>query len=227
MTKAIITQGRTIIEFPESKLLVAHPFYGPADSKTLREQIRKDGLIEPTSSQLAVFAHSLYGGERQIEQEVTDRMKNSYFRGFTGILFDPKEKLAYFIDYPEFDEKGIVDRDNLIKRTGESRAQVPFEHLVEGAVDWRKVAKHLYFVAWAGGEEGAEKLGELASRHPRKEAYVWVPNVSQLKQPEARTAALGSGDGLDVGAGDLGVLRYCYAFGVRSENSRSESREKK
>jgi len=146
MTEAIIRQGRTEIEVPysEGSLVVAHPFYGPANARNLRSKIRGDNLVEPTTKEVAIFAESLFGDERKIGQELTRIMKNRYLRAFTGILYDPETKLASFVDYPEFDKRSIVGRDDLIKRVKaeESCSQVPFEHIKEGPIEWRNVAKH-------------------------------------------------------------------------------------
>ncbi len=220
-TKPRIRVGRTEMDFPhKGKTLTAmHPFYGPADSKTLQNLIRKKGDIEPTSSQVTSFVHEYFNGEESQARTVDWIMEHGYFRGFTGILYVPESKgkgLAHFIDYPEFDINSYVDKENLLKRLDESRAQVPFEHLKESSVDWSKVVKHPYFVAWANGEEGAEKLAELASKHPNKEAYIWTPDVSNLKEPIARVATLSysGGGGLGVDTCYHGDGKDGYAFGV-------------
>lgn len=218
ITKPRIRVRRTEMDFQhEGKTLTAvHPFYGPANSRTLQNLIRKEGYIEPISAQLTSFVHEYFGGSEQQVQEVTQISRDGYFRGFTGILYIPEEGLAYFIDYPEFDINSHVNKENLLKRLDESRARVSFKHLKEGSVDWRKVAKHPYFVAWAGGEEGAEKLAELASKS--KKAYIGVPNVSNLKEPIARVASLGfylSGYVWGVDSGGCGDLESSSAFGVQ------------
>lgn len=217
-TKPRIRTGRIEIDFPyQGKILTAvHPFYGPANSLNLLRQIRDSGFREPASLELASFVYEYFDGQEPQALEVNKIMKDNYFRGFTGILYLPQEKTAHFIDNPEFDENSFVNRDNLLKRLSESRAQVPFEHLRQGPVSWRDVGKHPYFVAWAGGEDGAEKLAELASKHPRQEAYVWVPDVSNLKEPTARVAGLGSDWDdvrLYVGSGGHGI-EGSFAFGV-------------
>jgi len=228
MEKAIkkprIRVGRTEMDFQhEGKTLTAvHPFYGPANSRTLQNLIRKDGYVESTAPELISFVHEYFDGSEPKAQEVNQIMRDRYFRGFTGILYVPEKDafgkgLAHFIDYPEFDEKSVVDRDNLLKRLDESHAQIPFEHFKDGPVDWRKVAKHPYFVAWAGGEEGAEKLAELASKHPNKEAYILVPSISNLREPIARVATLSSdwdGDRLGVIPNYHGDDENSSSFGV-------------
>ncbi len=197
-TRQRIEVGLTKMHFPhQGKTLTAvHPFYGPANSRTLQNLIRQSDYREPTSPELASFVHEYFNGNEPQAREVNDIMKKRYFRGFTGILYVPEENgkgLAHFIDNPRFDENSVVDKDNLLKRLAESRAQVPFEHLREGSVGWRDIERHPYFVAWAGGKEGAGKLAELASKHPKQETYVWTPNLLNLKEPTARIATLDSG----------------------------------
>ena len=173
-TKQRVRVGRTEMDFPhQGQILTAvHPFYGPANSFTLLRQIRgtqesPTGYREPTSPELTSFVHKFFNREEPQAREVNRIMRANYFRGFTGILYLPKEKVAHFIDNPEFDENSTVNRDNLLARLSESRAQVPFEFLKQGPVSWRDVGKHPYFVAFAGSEEGAGKLAQLASQYPR------------------------------------------------------------
>ena len=223
-TKPRIRFGRTEMDFShKGKILTAvHPFYGPRNSRTLKNLIRADGLKESTSAELTSFVYEYFNGNEPQAQEVKQIIKDRYFRGFTGILYVPEKGasgkgLAHFINYPEFNENSYVNVGNLLERIGESYANVPFEHLKEDSVDWKEVGKHPYFVAWAGGEEGAEKLAELASKHPRQEAYIFVPNFSLLKEPIARVAGLFSGwnlDRLDGNSDDYGNNENSFAFGV-------------
>ena len=221
MDKQRIHRVRTAMDFThlDRKLKAAYPFYGPANSKTLLEKIRSDSLKEPTSGQVVSFVHEYFKGEEPESQELTRIMRDRHFKAFTGILYDPKTQLAYFIDNPEFNERSIVDKGNLIKRLNESYAQVPFEHIKIGPIERKKIAKHPYIIAFAHGEEGAEKTTELVSKNTVKEAFLWVPNVSNLRKPEARIAALNSycGGGLFVG-GDRGDLCGGCAFGLFPTN---------
>jgi len=223
-TKPRVMVGRTKMDFPhKGKTLTAvHPFYGPAKSLNLLSQIRGSpenptGYVEPTAPELISFVHKYFNGDEPQAKEVNQIMKRRSFGGFTGILYMPKEKIAHFIDYPKFDEESVVDRDNLLKRLDESRAQVPFKYIKESSINWRKVAKHPYFVAWGGGEEGAEKLAELASKHPSQEAYIWVPDALDLKESIARVARLYSsyeGHWLSVYSDTDGDYEDGHAFGV-------------
>lgn len=232
--KPRIRFGRTEMDFPHQgrTLTAVHPFYGPSNSRTLQSLISQAGYKEPTSAELTSFVHEYFSGAEPQAQEVQEIMSNKYFRGFTGILYVPEgngKGLAHFIDYPTFDENSFVRRDNLLERLGESRAQVSFEHLREGPVSQQKVAKHPYFVAWAGGEDGAEKLAELTSKHSRQEAYVWVPNVSNLKEPIAGVAALYSGWvdlGLDVDSDGHGDDEDSFAFVVLEKDTEGVAQKK-
>ncbi len=221
-TRERVRVGRTEMDFShEGKILTAvHPFYGHANSKTLLENIRQDGFREPTAPEVASFVHEYFNGNEPQAQEVQEIMKSRYLRGFTEILYVPEdngEGLAHFIDGDlEFNENSYVITRDLQSRIEEARESVSFEHLRQGSVPWREVAKNPYFVAWAG-EEGAEKIAELASKHSKREAYIWVPNVSELKEPTTKIASLVSdweGDGLLVGSYELGVDADAHAFGV-------------
>ena len=245
LTQPRVRIGRTEMDFPhQGRVLKAvHPFYGPANSLNLLRQIRgspenQTGLVEPTSAELASFVHEYLNGDGPQAREVSRIMKErfftgftgirKYFRGFTGILYLPKERVAHFIDYPNFNGDSFVDRDDLLKRLGESRAQVSFEHLKQGHVNWKDVGNHPYFVAWAGGKEGAEKLAELASKHPKKEAFMFVPNVLDLEESTAGVAALYSywaSDSLYVDSSYRGDDVDSYAFGVLKETSEAGSQK--
>ena len=145
------------MDFPhQGKMLTAmYPFYDNENSRTFQNLIRKKGYVEPTSTQVISFVHKYFDGHGLRAYEVGRTMRYGSFRGFTGILYVPKKGalgkgLAHFIDYPEFDEEGIIDRDNLLKRLDESYAQVPFEYFKREYVNWKTVAKHpyIYCMGW-------------------------------------------------------------------------------
>jgi hypothetical protein len=208
------------------KILTArYPFYGLVNCSSLLTQIKEEGLREPTAPELVSFMEEYFGGEEPEAQEIKKIFgRGKHFIGFTGVLSMPFG-VAYFIDYPKFKE-GAIDKDDLLNRLGESRAEVPFESFKEEAVGWRRVAKHPYFIAWAGGEEGAEKIAKLASKHPSKEASVssvtvWSDNRS-LPKPTARITSLDSsawaGYRLTVNSDKFGSIDHLnYTFGMLRE----------
>lgn len=209
-------------------LTAKHQFYGFENSKTLLALIHTNGLREPTSAELTSFAHKYFERKDPISEEFTGIMKGGgSFRGFTGIvevsnrsISTPdsfKKGFAYFVNYPEFYVGTGLIEDSLIRRLNESYAEIPLDNFREEHVEWRKVAKHSYFIAWAGSEEGAEKLAELASKHPKKEAYLWSPTFNGRPHlcPVASVASLRySEEGLGVLFEGCKGYGGHYAFGI-------------
>src|SRR3989338_3929294 len=171
-------------------------------------------------------AHPFYGPENSKTLKkliMADRLREPTASENNG------KGLAHFINYPEFDGRSVVNTQNLIERIGESYAQVSFEYLKESVVPWNEVAKQPYFVAFGQGKEGAEKLAELVSKHPRREAYAAIPNLSKMKNPESRVAVLDSGwggDRLGVDFLDLGDNEGGFAFGVSGVSEANDATRK-
>mgnify|MGYP001618269672 FL=1 len=219
-----IRRARTEIEVPhlDRRLVVAYPFYGPDNAaKNLRDKIRADGLREPTSGEVVSFLHVAYKRKEPEFQEATRLMDNRNFRAFTGILYDPETKLAYFVNFPDFDRNSIVtlDRDRVIERKesgDDSIRTVPFEHVRDGERKINELAEEPYIIAFAESKEGAEKVAEIADRTRERHGYIVVPNFSSLTKPEVRIASLivgYVGGRLDILGYDLG-RGYGYTFGV-------------
>jgi len=193
-TRPRIRVRKTEMDFQDkgNLLTAVHPFY--YDSKSPRELqalIKNEGYREPTSAELTSFVHEYFDGSEPQAQEITDKLEmGGYFIGFTGILYVPEERVAHFIDFPVFDENSIVDKDDLLRRIDESRAQVDFKDLRKSSVEWGDVKNHPYFVAWSGGNEGAEKLAELVSKQRRKKGqnetarFRFQPSLGQNRQKE-------------------------------------------
>ena len=221
------------MDFPhQRKILTAvHPFYGPANSLSLQRQIRADGLDELGMPEVVSFVDEYFGGKGPQAEDVNQIMKKRYFRAFTGILYNPEKRgWVTFTERPVFNDGSIIDRDNLIQRVkkGDFYSHVSLAKAREGEIDWKKVAKHPYLRAFAG-EEGAEKLARIASLHPTKAVYLFVPNVSGLKEPIARAAGLVSlwnGSTLGVDGCDHGDGGYSYAFGMRRDAAEDSALEK-
>lgn len=181
-------QGKTII--------AAHPFFGPANSKTLLSEIKREEYVEPAFPELVSFVHSFFKGEGPLAEEVSEIMSAKYFVGFTGILYLPHKSEVYFIDRPRFDRRSVVDMDDLLTRLRlkEVHAKVSLENIERGSISWNKIPKNPLFRALAGGEEGAEKLAELASKHSDKKGHIFVPETSNFTSPQARIPLLYSYD---------------------------------
>lgn len=210
------------MDFPHQGrvLIAAHPFYSPKSSLALQREIRKDGLLEATASEVVSFVRKYFNGKKSRARDVTWIMRNGGFRGFTGILYDPATRLVSFLDRPVFNDAGFVDIGNLVQRVrdGDFYAQVPFKHAKSNVISWNKVAKYPYLVAWAGGQEGAEKLADLASKHPKKAVQLWVPDVSLLSEENrllATITGLGSYQGgSELSCGDWYLDLVYHAFGL-------------
>jgi len=82
---------------------------------------------------------------------------------------------------------------------------------------------HPYIIGWADGNEGAEKLSEIAYRTPARKARLWTPDVSQMMKPVGRVAGLGGDDDgwLGIYGNGRGDERHSYTFGVLESISQS------
>ncbi len=212
---------QTEMEFPHQGKTLAgrHPFFGPANSKTLLDNIKHERYTEPTFPELTSFVHHYYSENTPWAEEIKEIMTTKYFVGFTGILYLPKKKEVCFIDHPAFHRDAVVDVDNLLSRLklNEVRDRVPVDNTETGTVPWNKIAKNPFFIAVCGGEEGAEKLAEIASKHTDKKGHIFVPDISYFTAPQARIALLYSydkGRSLTVSLNGSGYSINSYAFGL-------------
>ncbi len=208
------------MEFPhKGKIMAAgYPFFGPANSKTLQAQIKQEEYLEPTFSELVSFIHRYFGEEGTKAAKIKEIMNTKYFVGFTGILYLPKKNEVYFKDRPVFASGSIVDVDNLESRLklNEAHAKVSLDNLKTGTLPWDQIPGHPLFIAIAG-EEGAEKLAELASKHRDKNGYIFLPDISNFTSPQARIPLLYSyqeGRSLTVSLNGAGYSTNSYSFGL-------------
>jgi hypothetical protein len=218
-----IIRGRTTIAVPHlgGELVVGHPFYGPDNALNLQRKIRADRLREASFGEAVSFLEQVFcSGKSEPEfEEAKGIMKGRYARGFTGILYDPTEEVAYFADLPKFNESSVVvmDKGELVarvKRGDKSVRTLKFNQIKDGEKTPSQIAKDAYFIALAGSEEGAEKTARIAEAHPAKKGYLWLPQLSGDK-PIVRTAGLDSDGGRLVVCGDyFGDYTGSFAFGV-------------
>jgi hypothetical protein len=225
--KPRVRVAKAEMDFPhEGELLTAvHPLYGPASSVDLLRQIRGNpeeptGYREPDNSELISFVHEYFSGSELQAQDVTQTLNKFYFRSFTGVLFAPEERIAYFQNSPVLNERGLIDVDSFMKNLDQSYASVPFEFVKDGNnVAWRDIRKHPYFLAWAGGEEGAEKLTEIVSRRSGQHATLWAPHLEDLTAPTAKITAMytGGGNGLHTYCTMNGDAELSFSFGIMNK----------
>lgn len=209
------------MEFPHQgdSLSAIYPFYGPANSKTLQTLIKYEKYREPEFPELVSFIHRYFSGEGSQAEEINEIMRTKYFVGYTGVLYLPQKKEVYFIDRPAFDRGSIVDVENLVtrQRLNEARARISLDNIESGSVPWNEMVKNPLFIAVAGGEEGAEKLSEIASKHPNKNGYIFLPKISNFTSPQARIPLLYSydkGRSLTVSLNGSGYSTNSYTVGL-------------
>ena len=230
-----------IVSYKDKDLCISYPFYGPSNPSGLLNAIESDNerlvgsasqrrIKQATTEEAISLVHPTYGlsfsekNENKLAHEITRILSEGYLTTAIGILYHPDTKLAYFVPYPKFNHESIVDTPDLIKRV-ESKEEifktVGFSEIEKKKLLFSDLRKHPYVVEWAGGIEYAGKLEDIASRTPSKKADLYVPDVSELKQPNGRISALnsnmyyhrsleisGNSDGYDI-HGWVG-----YAFGV-------------
>ena len=110
-----------------------------------------------------------------------------------------------------------MDESTLVKKLEANSPEVrfvPFGYQTE-SMSSLELSKNPYIIALAG-EDGAEKLAEVADKHSKK-PYLW--SFNSVSQPETRVSALYSywdlGSRLFVDGYDRGGNRYGGAFGVQ------------
>jgi len=200
-----VTRGQTIIEVPhlEGNLQVIHPFL-QGTYFNLAKRIDKQGLQRPTMAETVSLIHDAYKNpddDEVISDEIKSRMKNRWFYTFNGILYTPQG--AFLQDNPEFTENAstandlIMNESDLKSRLG-SREEHGIVYSDDGLVRFvpygfkrenqspLELSKNSYVIALAG-EEGADKLAYIASKHNEK------PYLNTLiigNEPVKRVAAL-------------------------------------
>lgn len=221
------------MEFPhQGKTLTAvHPFFGPSNSKTLQNVIKQEMYSEPTFPELISFVHNYYGKKGAGAADINEIMSTKYFVGFTGVLFLPRRKEVCFVDRPVFNRLSVVDVETLETRSALNmvRDRVSLDNPETGSVPWDKIAGNPIFIAVGGGEEGAEKLAELASKHPDKKAHIFVPEIKNFSSPQARIPLLYSydrGRSLTISLNGSGCSVNSYSVGLVRTQQASAHRGK-
>jgi len=154
-------------------------------------------------------------------------MKKQGLFSSAGILYVPREG-AYIQDHPEVcGGLPSMNRSDLVKKLEASDPTVrfvPFGFKTERMSSY-DLASNL-FIRGLVGLEGAEKLAEIADKHPNQP---YLCSYASVNQPITRVSTLrsGWGEGLRLRVnGDRGVDRYSYAFGVRKSTGEASRAEK-
>ena len=223
-----IKEGRTELTADHlgRDLTFIHPSYGPDTYANVGSQIEQAGLIRPTMSQITSLAHTSFNSDDKYSKEIVELMKDAYLRGFTGSHYVPN-KGAYIQEDPQIrNGMPFMDESELVRKleaNDPSVRFVPFGFKV-GEMTPIQLAGNKYVQALVG-EEGAEKLAEIADKH-RNKPKLW--SFESVDEPLTRVSALYSYWDLDdwfVVYGDVrGNYWYGYSFGVSrtGEASRAE-----
>ncbi|MEK6973998.1 MAG: hypothetical protein AABW41_02060 [Nanoarchaeota archaeon] len=166
----------------------------------------------------ASLVHTAFNSDDKYSKEIRGIMKDRWLWSFTGNL-DLPNKGVYVQDSPEVrNGRVVMDESNLVKKLESKDPSVrfvPFGFDIE-SMSPMQLAKNAYIIGLAG-EEGADKLAEVADEFKQK-PYLW--SFKSVNEPTTRVSALNSGWVLDrwllVVGYNLGNDRNGHAFGVRN-----------
>ena len=158
--------GRTLLRPRGSDLTFIHPSYGPDTYANVKEAIEQDNLRTPTMAETVSLVHAAFNSENPYSQEIRDLMKNGWLWAFTGTLYTPNG--AYVQDSPKTrNGMPFMEESELIQKLEDPSVRfVPFGYPIE-EMSSSELAENPYVIALAG-EEGAEKLAEVADKHKRQ-----------------------------------------------------------
>ena len=207
--------GRTLLKPRGTNLTFVHPKYGPNTYANVKGQIEKDNLKPATMAETASLIHAAFNSENPFSEEIRELMKNKYILAFTGSLCLPKNPNkkyhngALIKDNPETrDGMPFMDESELVKKlesNDKSVRFIPFGYKTE-SMSSLELAKNPYVVALAG-QDGAEKLAEVADKHQRQP---YLGSFKSVEQPLTRVSALDSYWGL---GSRLIVFGYYRGYG--------------
>ena len=215
----VIREGRTELDttFNGKTLTFVASSYGPNTYLGVKEAIEQDGYKTPTMAENASLVHTAFNSDDKYSNGIKGIMKDRWLWSFTGNLYLPN-KGVYIQDNPEIrDGRVIMDESDLVKKLESKDPSVrfvPFGFETE-SMSPMQLAKNAYVIGLAG-EEGADKLAEVADEFKQK-PYLW--SFKSVNEPTTRVSALdsdwGLGHWLDVNGSDGGVSWDGHAFGVR------------
>ena len=170
----------TEILHEKGSLTFQHPsFRGTYGS--IAEQIDAEGLQRPTSAQIASLVYdALQNPTGEYEAGILNLLKNSWLFEFNGNLYLPKKERAEVhngviveVNPTIKDGRLVMDRKSLIKRLNRNDSNVKFVPFgyPTGEQSYHTLAKNPYIIA-RYGEEGADKIADLASKH-KYNPFVW------------------------------------------------------
>ena len=213
-----VKEARTALTVPhlDGKLVFAYPEKGPGSYQGVGKEIDNDKLpsqlYRPTTAETISLIHAAMQDKyNKYAQEVMDILDNRYLHCFTKNLWTPEG--VYAAD----DKDGSpLNRQDLEKRLEQNDKSVRFvpHGFKLGEQTPEELEVNPYIIAHAG-EEGAQKLAEIASEFKK------IPFVRGLEKVTKDTERITGLDGVWDG-GSLVLDRYFfavnrvgYAFGVQ------------
>jgi hypothetical protein len=201
------TKGRTFI----------HPAYRGTFAQ-LGEAINADGLQRPTMADTADLVHTAYNSNDKYSNEIKGIMKDGFFYVFNGNLYIPNRGV-YIQDNPQLTNGRVFMDSSELERKIEAKDPsvrfVPFGFKT-GEMTPMELGRNSFVIGLAG-EEGAEKLAEVADTYKRR-PYLY--SFESVDEPITRVSALIDDWGVDLGLGvdgdNGGDYRDGRAFGVRN-----------
>ena len=197
-----------IIDVPhgKDKLTFAYPAKGPGIYAQVAEDIDQDGLARPTLAETASILHPGFCDEQAMQEpefaEIRKLIKDRWLWAFTGILYVPNEG-TYIQDNPEIrNGMPFMEKSELVRKLEESDPSVrhvPFGYPIE-KMSPVELSKNPFIIGLAG-EEGADKLAQIADKYKGK-PYLW--SFTSVDQEITRVSSLCSD--WSIGGRRLGVF---------------------
>jgi hypothetical protein len=213
-----VREGRTYLDVSHKNgiLSFVSPVFGPGNYFNVQKSIESAELKAPTMAETVSLVYSAFNSQDRHSEEIKKIMEGRYFLAFTGNLYVPS-KGVYIQDNPALNNgKLIMEEGDLVKKlesNDSSVRYVPFGFNT-GEQTSRELERNSYITALAG-EEGAEKLAEIADFYKEKPYVFSFNSVNKLTSRISALFAYWYGHRLSVcGVGHVGGRGGGYAFGV-------------
>ncbi len=195
---------------------------------SIAKQIDEAGLKRAISAQTASLVYDvLQNPKGKHEAEILDILKNSWLIEFNGNLYLPKKEgeevhNGVIIESNPTIENGklVMNRKSLIERLNKNDSNVKF---VPFGYDIKEQSTHRFiknpYIVARYGEEGADKIAELASKY-EENPCLW--SFKSVDNEIARMSALSDGsifgNGLVINGDGLVADNGGHSFGVSITN---------
>ncbi|MBI2671189.1 hypothetical protein HYX18_04415 [Candidatus Woesearchaeota archaeon] len=213
-----VKEGRTELTTDHNgrDLTFVAPSYGPNTYAQVGEQIDAAGLQRPTMAETASLVHTAFNSDDKYSTEIKQIMKDRWLWVFEKNLYLPG-KGVYIYPQPKGGIPNMTESEleRKLEASDPSVRFVPFGYET-GSMSSMKLSKNPYVIALAG-EEGAEKLAEVADKFEQEPCLYSYKSVNQrLEGVSALYSSRYLGRWLGVFGFNHGDVRGGLAFGVCS-----------